>query len=247
MTCRLRVPSSLTLALCAFTWLSATPASSQPASPESPAQFQQACASRVTLSLLDTEGCGVMQDENAALDEERWRLHLLIALGAQFGGDTLVELRSSYGIESTHNAGDGLVFALGAMFEPIGDETHALQLQTSAGYSYAGVSASNGSASWTHWPVELLAFYNHRPFHFRVGGGLQYNFNVAFEGSGQLSAGTALFYSSPGAVLQGDWMFSQSFSLYARYTIIHYSVPGTSVDYSGNAFGMGLSWLPRLK
>ncbi|MFE8600319.1 hypothetical protein [Archangium violaceum] len=59
--------------------------------------------------------------------------------------------------------------------------------------------------------------------------------------------GTALFYSSPGAVLQGDWMFSQSFSLYARYTIIHYSVPGTSVDYSGNAFGMGLGWLPRLK
>jgi hypothetical protein len=99
------------------------------------------------------------------------------------------------------------------MLEPYGETTHALQLQATAGYNRIATSALNGSAELSHWPVELLAFYHHRPTGLRIGGGPQFQINPSFHGTGAVSANLE-FDNALGFVVQGDWLFGSYFSVY---------------------------------
>ncbi|HYI02242.1 hypothetical protein [Hyalangium sp.] len=80
--------------------------------------------------------------------------------------------------------------------------THVLQLQATAAYNDTRADASNGSAELTHWPLELLAFYDYRPYGLRFGGGLQYQLGVSFDGTGSLASSTTSFDNALGLVLQ---------------------------------------------
>jgi hypothetical protein len=171
---------------------------------------------------------------------------MLLTLGAQFGGEALVDATWSDGGTSSLNAGDAVSIALGGMLEPFGGDLHVLQLQATAGYNYTGLDASNASAKLTQWPVELLAFYHHRPSTLRIGGGLQYQIGATFESKGLGIPSPVSFGSAPGLVLQADWMPYSFLSFYVRYTVLNYSPPLASESIAGGGFGFGMSFSPRL-
>jgi len=170
------------------------------------------------------------------------RFHLLLTLGLQFGGEALVEFRWSDGETSQLRAGSGVNITLGGLLEPYRGPIHTLQLQGTVGYSYTGTSALNGSAQITHVPVELLAFYYHRPSHLRIGGGPQYQINSSFVGTGAI-AGTVPFDNALGLVLQAEWLPYSVMSVYARYTLIRHPLAGSSESVTGGGFGAGLGFI----
>ena len=98
----------------------------------------------------------------------------------------------------------------------------------------------------THWPLELLAFYQYRPAGLRAGGGLQYQLGTSFKGTGALASGSTSFDNALGLVLQTDWMPISWLSFYLRYTFINYLPPGSSVQVSGSGIGFGMSVVPRI-
>lgn len=170
------------------------------------------------------------------------RFHVLLTLGVQFGGEALVETRWSDGETSQLKAGNAASIALGGLLEPYRGPSHTFQLQGTVGYNYTGTSALNGSAKLTHVPVELLAFYYHRPSHLRVGGGAQYQISSTFVGTGVI-AGTVPFDNALGLVLQAEWLPYSFMSVYARYTLIRHSPVGISESVTGGGIGVGLGLL----
>lgn len=168
-------------------------------------------------------------------------LHLVLPIGFQVGGDTLLKLTYTDGSTQDIDAGSAVLLAAGGLLD-VGDETHALQIQATIGYNYTGAEASNGSVTWQRWPVELLTFYEYRPAHLRIGGGLQYQFGVSLGASGTRGSASVDFDNALGKVVQAEWLMTY-LSVYARYTLIHYSLNGSSEHLSGNAFGFGLSFL----
>jgi hypothetical protein len=174
-------------------------------------------------------------------------LHLLLSFGVQFGGAPLVETRGSDGEVSHLNAGDAASISLGGLLEPYRGTTHALQLQLTGGYNYTSTGGLNGSAELTRWPFELLAFYYHRPYRLRIGGGAQYQANTLFVGTGA-AAGNIPFDNALGGVLQADWLASNYFSVYARYTSIGHTPTGSSARLSGGGVGLGMTFfLPKVE
>jgi TPR repeat protein len=200
--------------------------------------FQKAC------TLGDTRACpnhsaGSTRAAPARSPDEGARLHLLLAFGLQFGGEPLVEIQRRDGQTSQLQAGDALNISLGALLEPYRGKTHALQFQATGGYNYAGAKARNGSAELTHWPSELLAFYYHRPYRLRIGGGPQYQLTTSLTGTGVIPRRIA-FDNALGGVFQAEWLPKTWLSVYARYTLIGYTPAGSSESISGNAFGLGM-------
>lgn len=208
--------------------------------------FRKAC------KLGDDRGCLDRSSEGkraapARASGETAMLHLLLSFGVQFGGTPLVEIRGSDGEVSHLNAGDAASISLGGLLEPYRGTTHALQLQLTGGYNYTGTGGRNGSAELTRWPFELLAFYYHRPYRLRIGGGAQYQLNTLFVGTGA-AAGNIPFDNALGGVLQADWLASHYFSVYARYTFIGHTPAGSAVGVSGGGVGLGMSFfLPKVE
>ncbi len=171
---------------------------------------------------------------------------LALTLGWQFGGEELVSVSWSDGGTSSLNAGDALSIAGGVLVEPFGGDSHVLQLQATVGYNYTAISASNASAKLTQIPVELLAFYRYRPSYFRIGGGLQYQIDPTFESKGLGIPVPVSFGNALGVVVQGDWVFYESFTASLRYTFLSYSPPLLSESVSGGGVAIGLTFAPRL-
>jgi hypothetical protein len=181
------------------------------------------------------------QEQPAPSPGERKKLHALFNLGVEVGGDPVLEVSYTDGDKATLRAGTGLGITLGGMLEPFGGTTHVPQLQASIGFSFSGLpEASNGTASWLRWPVELLAFYSHRPTYLRIGGGIQYHLSAGVHGDGALAPFSAPFKSSLGWVLQGEWCYEGALCVYGRYTIIEYRLIGTWTHVPGNTIGFGM-------
>jgi hypothetical protein len=187
------------------------------------------------------------EPESAPASDEGMRFHVLLSFGGQIGGEPLVKTRVIDGSTSLLRAGNALSISGGGVLEPYRRPTHALQLQGTVGYNYTATWADNGGGELTRVPVELLAFYFHRPTGLRIGGGAQYQLRHSFRGTGALG-GTYPFDNALGMVVQADWLFGRFASVYARYTFIGYSMPSSSASISGNAFGFGMSfYLPGVE
>jgi hypothetical protein len=188
----------------------------------------------------------VKNEQPAAPPDLGRRFHLLATLGGQVGGEKLLEVSYNDGSTSSLDTGAGLVVAAGGVLEPFGGRTHVPQLQATLGFNYASLPyASNAGASWVHWPLELLAFYSHRPSNLRIGGGIQYQLGIELRGEGALSSASTPFENSLGWVVQGDWRLADLVSFYLRYTFIDYRPVGTWSHIPGGSFGFGMSLFVR--
>lgn len=246
----------LTIGICALViWLGAcaTPGSVLPASrpplnaasTEPPALLGSASADKegepTDVTPPTPQDSRPTEGKQDPVPEEGSAFHVLATVGVQGGGDSLVEHSDLSGRKYRIQAGEALTAAAGGMLEPFGGETHVLQLQATVGYHYRGLFLDGSTTStWTHWPLELLAFYANRPSGLRVGGGLQYQLGVSLLTWSEFGPAMVSLDNALGLVLQADYQFLDNLSVYLRYTLINYRLDWEPEPISGSGVGMGL-------
>jgi hypothetical protein len=142
-------------------------------------------------------------------------------IGAELGGDTLIDVPTSGGSSDSRKltAGQGLFLGAGASI--LSDEKN-LEGEVTLSYKFAGISAQNGDINWSVLPLDALLFY--RIPNFRFGGGLTFHLNPTLKGSGIASGLQANYKDAAGLVLQGDYMFGEKIKLGLRYVAVKYKV-----------------------
>jgi hypothetical protein len=159
----------------------------------------------------------------------------LFKAGYEAGGDRIVEVTFTNGDTASIHAGDGLYLAGGAVFEQVYPN---IDVETSIGIKYDSIDASNGSITWTRYPVEVLGFYGFP--RFRLGGGFTYQFSSTIHGSGVVGGLDTNIDNALGVILEADWMITRKISLGGRYTRIDYKANGVTAtgDSVGISFGI---------
>lgn len=160
----------------------------------------------------------------------------VINLGADFGGDDLVDVTFTNGDTDDIDAGGLLTLSAGVIFDSEVSETHV-----TLGYKFDTINAVNGDVDWKRFPVDVV--YLHKIKKFRLGGGLTYHFSPELKGSGVASAIQADYDDALGFLIQTSYNFTDNYSLGLRYTIIEYEGDGL-LDRDGNSVGliMGFSF-----
>jgi len=153
-------------------------------------------------------------------------------VGLDFGGDTLRNVQFTDGSTSNIKANEGLYVGVGMSLL---NEEKTLEVELTANWKYDGIEATNGSISWTRWPIDALFFY--RTEQIRVGGGLTYHMNPKLEVSGAAPGNNVDMENSLGKVLQFEYRFGEHGSVGARYTMLEYDVQGSTAVKSN---GLGI-------
>lgn len=154
----------------------------------------------------------------------------VINLGADFGGDELVDVVFFGGDTEDINAGELLSISAGVIFDSEVSETHL-----TVGYKFDSVNAVNGDIDWKRYPLDLLYLYKLKKF--RVGGGLTYHLSPELKGDGFAAGLQADYDDALGFLIQTNYNFTDNFSLGLRYTIIEYEGDGL-IDKDGNSVGL---------
>ena len=164
----------------------------------------------------------------------------VLQTGLTFGGDELVEVEVDYVFGGSDDedirAGEAFMFGGGALYE-----RGNFQLQATINYFVDGVFGDNGNASFTRWPLELLAFYSTPKW--RLGGGPTYHVNPEFELDIDYQFDEkASFDDAFGFIIQIEYRFSEKISVGARFTGIEYETEETnSVKINGDHGGLVFS------
>jgi hypothetical protein len=156
--------------------------------------------------------------------------------GADFGGDTLVNVTFTDGSTASVKANEGFYFGGGAS---IVTDSKLVEIELSLAYKFSMINASNGDIDWTRWPLEALVFY--RLDKVRLGGGLTYHLNPEVDGSGVATPLNIKFDDALGFVLQADYRLSDKMAIGMRYTNLKYEVDGSSASAKSNGLGFTFS------
>jgi hypothetical protein len=148
--------------------------------------------------------------------------------GIDFGGATLRSGQFTDGSSHSIKANDGLYLGAGAS---ILNQDRTLEAELTINWKYDSIEASNGSITWTRWPLDALFFY--RTQNMRFGGGLTYHMNPTLRSSGEAPGNNADLDSVLGGILQAEYRFSDKGSVGARYTILKYDMDGESKSSNG--------------
>lgn len=156
--------------------------------------------------------------------------------GLSFGGERLatVEVDTAFnGIEEEDiRAGELFMFGGGLLFTE-----RNFQLQATFNYHVDGIFGENGDASFTRWPLELLAFTT-TP-RWRVGGGVSYHIDPEVEIDIDFQPREkAKFENAAGIVFQADYRFNENLSLGLRHMAIDYEVEGNDNEVDGDNTGL---------
>jgi len=160
----------------------------------------------------------------------------VLKAGFDFGGDEIATTTAGGSL----NFNELLYFGGGAS---ILTDSKDIELELTLSLKYGNLSAGDGSASFTRFPLEALVFY--RLPQFRVGGGLTYHLNPKLSGDGAASALDGIkFDNAAGLVLQGDYLVSPKMAVGLRYTSLDYKekVTGTTAKSSGVGFTFSLNF-----
>ena len=170
------------------------------------------------------------------------RLRGIFRLGADYGGDKVVQFQYSDGSTPSVPAGGGLLVSGGGALQLLGSATQALDLQASVGLKYRTIPpASNQNATWARFPVEGLLMYR-TPFGLRVGGGATAHVHNVLEASGAALNDRVEFKNTPGFLGQAEYGFGK-WALDLRYTMMKYEVSqGGTGTVGANSLGAGLSY-----
>ena len=158
-------------------------------------------------------------------------------LGAEMGGEKVLEFQYADGSTPDVTAGGGLLVIAGAALEIF----NAVDAQVNAGWKYRTIpEASNQEASWSRFPVEALLFYR-TPVGLRVGGGATMHLGNVLEASGDALNSRVEFKNNPGFLVQAEYVM-RNFSFDLRYTVMKYEVEsGGSGTIDASSVGAGFS------
>lgn len=163
----------------------------------------------------------------------------LLGIGLTGGGETLLEVELDNGDTERVSSG-GLVHLFGGFEFRAPDSP--LSFQATVGYHVDDIGASNGDASFSRVPFELLAFW-HTADNFRLGGGLRKATGAKFRSSGAADVGDFNMRTSVGFVLQAEYLFGNGASVFARYVDEKYkSSLLVGGEVSGNHGGVGMAY-----
>lgn len=167
-------------------------------------------------------------------DTNGW--HPVVQLGVTVGGDELVELEveNSFGRDSDEEIRAGELFlAAGG----IAYQINQFEVQATIGFYGDGIFADNGDASFTRWPLELMAFWRFE--YIRVGAGVTQHFNPQFELDIDNGAKSDVdFDDATGFLFQVEYLINDNISVGLRHTVIDYEIERRAMQINGDNTGV---------
>ncbi len=160
-------------------------------------------------------------------------LRFFLGMGATFGGDNLATAKFTNGETANVRAGGVVQFHGGATYK----FTDTISGTLAAGYHFNRVSASNGSITFSRYPVELLGHYAVTPA-VRLGGGLRLISSPKLTSSGVASGIKSDFGSTTGLVVEGEYLISDRYGIKLRYVNEEYKINGTNKKVDGSHAGL---------
>jgi hypothetical protein len=168
-----------------------------------------------------------------------------LALGLAGGGDNLASRQFAAGDSSSLKAGDGVYLTLGGTVTPLwlGD-TVGLGFGGGIGWKYYTFEAGNGSLNLSRFPIDLwvqtLLPVSGR-WYLLLQTGPHKDAGVKLSGSG-VASGEATFYGRWGWMAQAGFYLATSwhsaFAFGLRYTDVHYTLAGETIDASNLALDL---------
>lgn len=174
--------------------------------------------------------------------EAQGRLRGTVRLGADFGGERVLQFTYSDGSTPDMTAGGGLVLSAGGALQAFKSGLHEMDAQINVGWKYTTIPpASNQEASWNRFPVEALLLYR-TPIGLRLGAGAAVHLGNVLEASGEALNDRVAFKNKPGFVLQTEYV-RRNIAFDIRYTLMKYEVEsGGTGTVDANSFGAGFSF-----
>lgn len=171
--------------------------------------------------------------------EAQGRLRGTARVGADFGGDPVLEFQYSDGSTPEVTAGGGVLFTAGGVYEAYRARGHRIDAQLSVGVKYRTIPpATNQEATWLRFPVEALAFYG-SPSGLRLGAGPTVHLGNSLETSG-MANGNVEFRAKPGMLLQAEFV-RKTFAFDVRYTALTYESASNGETLDASSIGAGMS------
>jgi hypothetical protein len=160
--------------------------------------------------------------------------NVLIGIDAGFGGDTLATARYTNGKTQDIKAGNGVQVKGGLQYHL----NSSTAFQASIGYQFNSTNATDGSISFTRWPIEVLGMWKLSE-QFRLGGGVRYVTGAKLSSDGLASSiGNHSFESTPGFLVMGEYLISESTSITARYVDDKYTINGGTINGGHGSVGL---------
>jgi hypothetical protein len=154
----------------------------------------------------------------------------LLRTQADFGGDDLFSGQTTNGDSVSVPAGTGLTLAAGLIFQP----DIPLAIELTAGYKLRILSASNGTVTFSRFPIDAIASF--APGHHRLGLGVTVHLSPSLDCSvSGICEANVPFDTAVGLILQWAYTLGR-LDFGARATFLSYSVPGNS-SFSGDTLG----------
>ena len=179
----------------------------------------------------------VIADSAKQIAAKKKPLSIVLGVGVTFGGDTLGTAVYADGSTDSIKAGSGLLLHTGLDYRL----NEAISLQGTLGYHFdTTMAASNGSATFSRIPLDLLAYY-HVSDSFRVGGGPRTVFSPKIKTSGVASGNDVSFDNTIGLVIEGEYMPLRMLGVKLRYVSEKYKPSGSSYSFDGSHFGVLLN------
>jgi hypothetical protein len=175
-------------------------------------------------------------------EAQEQRLRGLFRLGAEIGGEKVLQFTYDDGSTPDVPAGAGLLISGGGVLELYRRGAHTLETQLSVGFKWRTIPpATNQDANWIRFPVEALAFYR-APANFRLGGGVTMHLANSLKASGAVLNDEVTFKSNPGFIVQAEWL-RRNIGIDVRYTALEYEVDrGGSGTVGASSVGAGFSY-----
>jgi hypothetical protein len=175
----------------------------------------------------------------ASSAEAQLKVRGMARLGAEMGGDEVIQFQYADGSTPEVTAGGGLLVSGGLAVGVL----NSVDAQLNVGWKYRTIpEASNQEASWSRFPVEALLFYR-MPVGLRLGGGATMHLGNVLEASGEALNSRLEFKNNPGFLVQAEYVM-RNFSFDVRYTSMKYEVEtGGSGTVDASSFGAGFSIL----
>jgi len=176
------------------------------------------------------------QDLSASPPPQRGMLALDFGLGFALGGDDLVYAEFDTGEDTTLSAGNGVIVNLGATVTPLWFGRIGLGASVDLGIKYAGIEASNGSVSFTRFPVVASAhglFSVNTNWSVLVAGGLHYDLGASLSGDGLFDDLQFDSESALGFMIEAGGYYEErplGIDVTLRYTALEYEFDGRKVD-----------------
>lgn len=142
----------------------------------------------------------------------------IIGMGITGGGEKLGTLVYTNGDSATLSSGGLIDFRGGAEYQIQGQP---VAIELSIGYHFDKANATNGDASFTRYPLELIGHYAINEY-WRVGLGLRKSLSTELKVTINSDV-TTKFTSTVGPLIEAEYFVTPQFSFKGRYVVENFT------------------------